>query len=453
MADPHTVTDFRSMTPHHFAQALPRTSVFQIKANGQPLDVLHHISADFTSFESAGPVHIEIALPSAPEQAIVRPLHRGITAKLSGNTVEFSIPGPQYLQIEIPGFPLLYIYALPLALEPPSDRNIKRFAGGEIHDAGQIELSDGDVCWFDPGAYVRGNIRVENSSNILIGGYGILEGGIWPERGESRRKAIVFDHCKDCRVENLLMLSPSSWMVVLGGCRDMEVNGVRQIADHYGSDGVDIVGSQRIRITGCMLHNGDDNIAIKAIFQNPTGTNGADAFAGKGHGIWNQDVEDVEVSACAFYNTHGGSAMEIGYETSTDRIRNIRFEDIDVIAVHNFGSVFGIHTGDRAVVENITWENIRVEHHYDKLVDFRIVWSRWNRDAERGIVRGVRFRNIRVSQIPPNVGYTISVIAGFDADHPVQDVVFENFLLGGVHVKNPDQLDLVTRHALDLQFH
>jgi hypothetical protein len=145
--------------------------------------------------------------------------------------------------------------------------------------------------------------------------------------------------------------------------------------------------------------------------------------------------------------------MEIGYETSTDHIRNIRFEDIDVMAVHNFGSVFGIHTGDRALVENITWQDIRVEHHYDKLVDFRIVWSRWNRDEERGTVRNIRLRDIKVSQVPPNVGYTLSVIAGFDAAHPVENVVFENFHLGGVHVKNPDQLDLVTRHASDLQFH
>ena len=127
-------------------------------------------------------------------------------------------------------------------------------------------------------------------------------------------------------------------------------------------------------------------------------------------------------------------------------------ENIDVLAVHNFGSVFGIHTGDRALVENITWENIRVEHHYDKLIDFRVLWSRWNRDAERGTVRNVTLRNIRAVQIPPNVGYTLSVIAGYDADHPISGVTFEDFELGGRRVSNADQLDLVTRHAHDLVF-
>jgi polygalacturonase len=191
-----------------------------------------------------------------------------------------------------------------------------------------------------------------------------------------------------------------------------------------------------------MLHNGDDNIAIKALNDNP----------GQNHENWNNPVEDVVVSSCAFYNIHGGSAMEIGYETSTESIRNVRFDDIDVLAVHNFGSVFGIHSGDRALVENITWENIRVEHHYDKLVDFRLVWSRWNRDAERGHARNLLLRNITVTQIAPNVGYTLSVIAGYDADHAIENVRFQNFVLGGRRVQNADQLDLVTRHAHGVTF-
>ena len=93
-----------------------------------------------------------------------------------------------------------------------------------------------------------------------------------------------------------------------------------------------------------------------------------------------------------------------------------------------------------------------MEHHYDKLVDLRVVWSRWNRDSEHGSVRSIGFRNIRVAQIPPNIGYTLSVIAGFDAAHPVSDVLFEDFELGGRQVANADQLDLVTRHAHQILF-
>lgn len=440
------------MTPHIFPASLRRSSTFQVTVDGVPLDVMSHSAADHASFECApGPVRIEITLPSAPAKAFIRPLRLGIQSVIEGNRLSFSVAGPQYLQIEIAGLPLLYLYALPFASEAPTGPHVKRFAAGKIHDVGQLILKSDEVCWIDAGAVVRGSIRAECASGVLIGGYGVLDGGIWLERGEARRKAIVFDFCSGCRVENILMLSPSSWMVVLGGSSNMEVTGVRQIADSVSSDGVDIVGSHNIRVTGCMLHNGDDNIAIKAIFRNP-GQGDRQVVPGHENEDWNGTVEDVVISKCCFYNIHGGSAMEIGYETSTDHIRNIRFEDIDVLAVHSFGSVFGIHTGDRAQVENITWENIRVEHHYDKLVDIRVLWSRWNRDEERGSVRDVVFRKIRVIQIPPNIGYTLSVIAGYDEAHPVSDVLFEDFELGGRRVVNPDQLDLVTRHAHNLIF-
>ena len=65
--------------------------------------------------------------------------------------------------------------------------------------------------------------------------------------------------------------------------------------------------------------------------------------------------------------------MEIGYETQTDRISDIVFQDIDVLGVHQFGSVFGIHNGDRAGGKCLMEEN-SVEHHYDKLVDFRTLF-------------------------------------------------------------------------------
>jgi hypothetical protein len=144
--------------------------------------------------------------------------------------------------------------------------------------------------------------------------------------------------------------------------------------------------------------------------------------------------------------------MEIGYETRADRIGDVPFRAIDVMAVHQFGSVFGIHNGDRAGVENITWEDVRVEHHYDKLVDFRILHSRWNRDAQRGHVRGVMLRHIQIDQSPFNEGYTISFIGGWDAGHRVEDVTFEDFRIGVKQVRNPDTASLFTRQAEGLRF-
>jgi hypothetical protein len=236
-------------------------------------------------------------------------------------------------------------------------------------------------------------------------------------------------------------------MIHLGGCDGVEIRSVRELSQALGTDGLDIVGSRQVTVVDCCFHNGDDNIAIKAIdFSATPGRKSA-----KDHDF-SGPVANIGVHGCTFYNLHGGSSMEIGYETRTDQIHNVHFDDIDVLGVHHFGSVFGIHNGDRATVEDIHWSNIRVEHHYDKLIDFRVLRSRWNHDTERGCIRNVSLRDITVAASSFNPGYSLSVIAGFDRSHDVQGVHLENFLLGDVPIRDADTLDLVTRHASDITF-
>jgi len=436
--------------PHFYPPSLPRSTAYRATVNGVPLDVLVHPAAEHTSFECAGDVTVEIDAEGLDNNVKVRPLRLGIETRVSGNRVTFTVRGPQNLQVEIAGKPLLYIYAMPPAETVPEGPKVRRFEGGKIHEAGLIVLGEGETCWIEAGAVVRGSIRAAGVSGVRIGGYGILDGSYWPEREGRCRKALVLDHCRQARVETLLMLGPSSWMVVLGACEDIVVAGVRQIAREFGSDGIDIAGSKRVRVTGCCLHNGDDNIAIKAI----SNRSGQDERVPLGFPDedWKGTVEDVVVTGCIFYNINGGTAMEIGYETSTDHIRNIRFEDIDVLAVHEFGAVFGIHNGDRAHVENVVWDNIRVEHHFDTLVDIRTLKSRWNVDAERGGISKITIRNVKALQTIHNAGYTVSIISGYDAAHPVTGVTFEDFELGGRLVRNADDLDLVTRHAHGITF-
>ena len=93
-----------------------------------------------------------------------------------------------------------------------------------------------------------------------------------------------------------------------------------------------------------------------------------------------------------------------------------------------------------------------MEHHYDKLVDFRTLNSRWNVDEQRGQVRDVILKQIRIIQSAYNPGYTVSVICGLDAGHPVSGVRFEDFQIDGRVVTNADELDLVTRNAQEIRF-
>lgn len=144
--------------------------------------------------------------------------------------------------------------------------------------------------------------------------------------------------------------------------------------------------------------------------------------------------------------------MEIGHELRSASIKNIRFRDCDVLKKPNYGAPFGIHNADGAVVSDVLFENIRVEHYYDKLVDFRIIESRWSKNKQRGHVRNVVLRNIDVTVSQFNSGYTMSVIGGFDFKHKITGVTFENFRLNGKRVASANALDLYTRHADKLTF-
>jgi polygalacturonase len=234
-------------------------------------------------------------------------------------------------------------------------------------------------------------------------------------------------------------------MVVLGACQDVVVRNLRELGAVGGTDGVDIVGSKRIRVENCFCRNGDDCIVVKSLDLRPHGRDATVDYSG--------DVEDIEVSGCAMMAYVGGQAMEIGHELRTASVRNIRFRDCDVLAVHGHGGVFGIHNADRATVSDVLYENIRVEHHYEKLVDFRIVKSRWSKDEQRGQIRNVTLRNIGVALSVFNPGYTCSVIGGRDARHTIQHVRFEDFRLDGKPVTSPDEMDLYCKQASDITFH
>src|SRR5690606_18092001 len=128
-----------SLNPHFFAPSLARSAVFLGKVDGVALDILTHAAADHTSFECAGDVVVELTVSKLNNASVVvRPLRLGIKATVAGDRVRLKIPGPQNLQIEINGKPLLYVYALPPAPPTPCGPLVRVFASGEVHEVGLL---------------------------------------------------------------------------------------------------------------------------------------------------------------------------------------------------------------------------------------------------------------------------------------------------------------------------
>ena len=405
----------------------------------QSVKVFHTNVADFVAFECARTARIVVEVMQPFAEVWLRPLSRGLKPAIAGNTISFEISQAQNLCVDIPGQSPLFIYANPpeISRPDPNDPKVHYFQSGQVYEVGELELKSGETLYIEDGAVVKGWVRAWEADNIRICGRGILDGRL---EGDPQTRFVVLERCKNALVEDIIMIEPKSWMLVLGACQGVRVSNLKQIGEVMSSDGIDICGSKDVVIEGCCLLNNDDNIVIKAL-----------TLKGSRFG-WEEDVENIRVRDCVLWNAACGNAMEIGYELRTTRVSDVVYENIDVLCVHGHGAAFSIHNGDRALVENVRWENIRVEHHYDKLVDFRVVNSRYSKDLERGRIRQVTLKNIRIVRAYYNEGCTVSLISGFDDDKPVEGIAFEDFFFNEKKIMNADELDLHVRNVNDITF-
>ena len=427
------------MTAYRVPAAVPRSSL-AVRIDGAPAEVYATQTADFLLLSGDGPFVLEIDLPSAPHSAAVRPARLDLTPELDGATIRIPFPRPLNASIECEGFKPLFLFASPPeTFRPDPDApGVRYYGGGRVYDEGTLRLASGETLYVEGGTVLRATIIAENATGIRICGHGVIDGSLVPP---SRAHPLVtFSRCRGCRVENVTLVRPSNWMLVLGGCDGVRVDNLHEIGEVVCSDGIDIVGSRDIDVGGSFLVNNDDCIAVKSMPVPYLKLPGTD---------WGGDVRAVRIHGCSFLNLGSGNAMEIGFELRADLVEDIVFEDIDVLAAHQYAAVFSIHDGDRALVRRIRYRDIRVEHYWDKLVDIRILLSRYSRDPERGRVEDIAFERIRCI---PNRFNPPSLIGGFDAAHRVSGVAFRDFRIGDRPVLSADDLQLYTKQADGISF-
>jgi hypothetical protein len=433
-----------NIVTYNFPRICPQNNDFKLKANGREIFVYQTSAEPFAAFSGSGIVHIEVETTQSNLNIGISPKKLGVVPKFDGNKISFDLPSGTNVALVIEGKPILFIFANKVAgnVPSPNDKGVYYFKAGQVYEVGELRLKDNETLYIEGGAVVRGCVRATSANNVRIGGFGVLDGGYY-RKGIDSKRSIVFENCQNSVIDDIIMIEPSSWMIVLGVCNNVSVRNVKELGSQGSTDGADIVGSKKIRIENCMFRNGDDCIAIKSLDLRSHGSATID---------YTSDVEDVEITGCTFVAYLGGTALEIGHELRTASIKNIRFINCDILGVHGFGGVFGIHNADRAIVSDVLYENIRIEHHYNKLIDLKVIKSMWGKDAERGQIRNVTFRNINVALSQYNPGYSVSLIGGFDSEHTVENVTFENFRVNEKVIKSADELDLYVKQTSGINF-
>jgi hypothetical protein len=86
-------------------------------------------------------------------------------------------------------------------------------------------------------------------------------------------------------------------------------------------------------------------------------------------------------------------------------------------------------------VKNIVFDKIRIEE-AQKLFSLWIGKAVWSNQAERGHIDDITFRNIE--SVAPSKHTPFAELRGFDAQHVIRDVKFENVVVGGKPMQASD---------------
>ena len=389
----------------------------------------------YTSF--ARRAYVEISCDRDLQNVVIRPQILNIKFTTEGRSIRFLIDKTAQLSVEINGdirHPLL-VFANPPEDHPPKPGpgGVRYFEAGRVHNPGRIELKSGEVLYIAGGAIVNGSVFMDHAKNVHILGRGILLGSIYkPEEA----RMIEIDRSQDVSVEGIIIADSKHWTVPIIASDRVLLQNVKIVSGNNWDDGVDIVGSRDVTVDQCFIRTKDDCVAIKA---------GVEYFT---NFTSQRDVRNVRVKRNVLWNGEWGNGLEIGFETRTEEISNIRFTDNDLIHVEGPEGTFTIHNGDRATVRDVVYENCRVEDSKGLLIDFKILSSKYSKDRERGHIENIQFKRIRVT------GAVIpSILQGFDATHSVAVIRFGDFQVNGNRWRSLEDGRFKVKHAVAVTFH
>lgn len=231
-----------------------------------------------------------------------------------------------------------------------------------------------------------------------------------------RPQIIEFVDCKFVKVSNVTLKDAACWVQTYERCKYVDIIDITVDSDAYwNNDGIDISGSQNVKIIGCDVNSADDGICLKT--ERPGDYDYCDSIL----------IENCRVRSSA-------SAIKFGTSSFND-MRNVVVRDIKIYDTYR--SAIAIEAAQNGVLENILIENIKAKN-TGNAIFLRIGQIR--SATKPGVLRNVTIRNVKV-KVPfkhPDYAYQIrgpelpyfhnvypSSIVGIP-NHYIQDLLIEN---------------------------
>lgn len=376
----------------------------------------------------------EIVIKSETEikSAVIRPLSADISFEISFGKIVLSIDRPVKLSVEINGSSnnnlMLFAYQEEFI---GSTHNYVKIKKGE-YKTGILPIeNDNTTVYIEEGATLYGHIVAKNCNNITICGRGkVCMERYTYEMRKNFARSIDIINCKNVTINGIIIDDSNDWSMRITGCDNVNISDVKIFGCRGNSDGIDICGSRNVTVSDIFTRVWDDSFVVKAL-----DTGNCENITFRNSVLWNDFARP----------------MEVGVELRADEVKNIKFENIDIIHSATGYPLMGIHHGDHAKVSDIVFDNIRIEDTPGaQLFDIRIADSVWNRDNKMGNIRNVTFSNIKYLGTDNNdILLSNSRVEGSSEKHNIKNVNFHNIDIKGKYALTPRELGLDVYEFVD----
>ena len=291
-------------------------------------------------------------------------------------------------------------------------------------------------------------VSATNATNVAITGEGTIDGNgeTWWQMarsvrnagvlgsGHPRPKLIIFDHCKNVRIEGVTVQNSPMWQIVPYYSDNVVIRNVRILAPQHSpnTDAIDPFSSSNIIIDHVYSDVGDDNVAIKS---GPINSPGPD-----------DPSKNITITDCTFMHGHGLSiGSELAGGAQNIRAERISFEGTDNGIRVKSNRDRGNDTGN-FVFRDITMKNVKnpiiISEYYPKVMPPE-------NEAPQALGRLTpHFHDIVIENVTATGGGVAAAIVGLP-ESPVKNVVLKNVKISaetGVSIGYAD----VTLEGLDV---
>lgn len=365
-------------------------------------------------FDFEGEVSIRVTrLKQDFDTVRIRPLSYGLTYAREGRTIEFRLQHPSNLSIDFDGdlFSNLHLFANPM-IESRPDKDAPKtiYFGAGIHriQGDTLSIPSGSTVFIDGGAIVRGQLRVDHTSDVRI--YG--RGEIHPE---GRGEGIVIANSERVSVSGVIVTQ-----CPVGGSRDVKISNVKAISSYGWGDGLNVFASQNVSYDSVFCRTSDDCTTVYATRKGFTG--GCKNIRMTNSTLW------ADVAHPIFIGLHGNPEHP-------DTIENVVYDNLDILDENEFQSdhqgCLAINAGDNNMVRDISFRNIRIESlRRGQIVSLRVSFNKKYCAAPGRGIENVRFENIEYNGRPPET----SIIAGYNEERRISGVSFKGLRINGLDI-------------------